>query len=127
MAQGNYKINEEIEVTYQALNSQTGLTITMEIFDATHEKDTPNFPDVVMTEIGATGRYYGVFTPDVEGRWTIEIVDENGTGKVVKQFAVAGHDIDSVGDAVANIPTKVELSAVETNIINTVTNPPMVG
>ena len=117
MAQGEYKVDQEIEVTYQALNSQTGIVITMEIYDEAHAKDAVNFPDVVMTEIEASGRYFGKFTPDAEGRWTIIISDENAAGKVVKQYAVVGHDIDSIGDTVKGIPA----------LLNFAANPPMVG
>lgn len=137
MAQGSEKVGVAIEVTYQALNSQTGLVVTMEIYDETHVKDGVNFADVVMTEIVASGRYYGVFTPDVEGIWNVVMSSAGGVGKVVKQFAVAGHDVDSVGDAVGALndvstaqvntevdtaladydgPTKAELDTHEGNI-----------
>ena len=137
MAQGEHKVGVAIEVTYQALNSQTGLVVTMEIYDETHVKDAVNFADVVMTEMAVSGRYYGAFTPDVEGLWNIVMSDAAGKGKVVKQYAVAGHDVDSVGDAVGALndvstaqvntevdtaltdydaPTKAELDTHETNI-----------
>lgn len=137
MAQGEFKVGQVIEVSYQALNSQSSLTVTMEIYDETHAKDGVNFPDVTMTEFESSGRYYGSFTPDVEGIWNVAISDAAGRGKVIKQFAVAGHDIDAIGDAVATLndvstvevnaevdtaladydgPTKAELDASESNI-----------
>ena len=104
MAQGEYRINEAIEVTYQAKKSTSGLTdVIMEIYDETHAKDIVNFPDVTMVEIGSTGRYYGSFTPDAEGIWNVMIDSASKSGEVVKQFAVVGHNIDSLGDAIDSI------------------------
>ena len=103
------KINKVIEVSYQAAGAATGLSdVTMQIYDETHALDGVNFPDVVMTEIGSTGRYYGSFTPDAEGDWTVMIDSSTKPGKVVRHFAVVGHDVDSVGDAVAVTDGKVD-------------------
>lgn len=102
--QGQFKLNEIIEVTYQAAKITSGLTdVTMIIYDETHALDGTNFPDVVMTEIGTTGRYYGSFTPDTEGIWTILIDSVTKKGPVVKQYAIVGHNIDTIGDAVEAI------------------------
>ncbi len=101
MAQGEYKVNEAIEVTYQAAGAQSGLTdVIMKIYDETHSLDGVNFPDVTMTEIGSSGRYYGSFTPDAEGQWTILIDSATIPGKVVRKYDVVAHNIDSIGDAV---------------------------
>jgi len=111
MAQGEYKVGEIIEVTYQATGSQTGLEdVTMEIYDETGVKDVPNFPDVIMTEIVATGRYKGSFTTDAEGKWRVMIDSATKPGKVVKDFDIVAHNIDAIGDAVAALN---DLSAVE--------------
>lgn len=108
MAQGEYKVGEVIEVTYQATKSQSGLTdVTMEIYDETGAKDIGNFPDVVLTEIISTGRYKGSFTPDVEGKWRIMINSTSKSGKMVRDFDVIGHNIDAVGDAVATVDTNM--------------------
>ena len=56
MAQGIYKINESVEVTYQARNVSTGRTINMDIYDEAHALDAGK--STTMTEIGTTGRYY---------------------------------------------------------------------
>lgn len=134
----SYKINKQIEVTYQAAGATSGLLdVTMVIYDETHALDGVNFPDVTMTEIGSTGRYYGVFTPDAEGEWNVLINSATKPGKVIKQFTVVTHDVDSVGDAVDglndiseaqvntqvdtaladyDVPTKTELDAAEGNI-----------
>lgn len=133
--QGIYKSGEVIDVTYQATKTTTGLIdVTMEIYDESRAKDGVNFPDVTMTEIGSTGRYYGSFTPDAEGVWTVMIDSASKSGKVVKTFLVVGHNIDSIGDAIAALnnlssadvnaevdaaladydgPTKAELDAAE--------------
>lgn len=103
------KVNKAIEVTYQAAGATTGLSdVVMSIYDETHALDGVNFPDVTLTEIGATGRYYGSFTPDAEGEWTVMIDSATKPGKVVRHFSVVGHDIDSVGDAVAVTDGKVD-------------------
>lgn len=102
MAQGQYKVNEIIEVTYQATGATSGLTdIKMEIYDETGAKDVNTFPDVIMAEIGVTGRYKGSFTPDVKGKWRIMINSVAKKGKMVRDFDIIDHNIDSIGDAVA--------------------------
>lgn len=101
MSQGEYKVNEIIEVTYQASGSTSGLTdVTMEIYDETRAKDGVNFPDVTMTEIGSTGRYYGTFTPDAVGKWRIMVDSATKPGRLVKDYDVVAHNIDSIGSAV---------------------------
>ena len=136
MARKDYKVSEEIKVTYQAPGAATGLTVTMEIYDETGAKDGVNFPDVTMTEIGSSGRYQASFTPDALGEWVIQISDTNG-GKVVKQYSVGGYNLDGIGTAVDGLndvstaevntevdtalsdydgPTKAELDSAESNI-----------
>ena len=113
MSQGIFKTEEVIDVTYQATKATTGLVdVTMEIYDETRAKDGVNFPDVTMTEIGATGRYYGSFTPDAEGVWTVMIDSSTKSGKVVKVYLVVAHNIDSIGDAIAALNN---LSAADVN------------
>lgn len=138
---GIYKVNESIDVTYQAAKETTGLTdVTMQIYDETRSLDGVNFPDVTMTEISSTGRYYGSFTPDAEGVWTVMIDSVTKKGPVVKTFFVVAHNIDSIGDAIAALnnlsaadvntevdtaladydaPTKAELDTTESNIRGT--------
>jgi uncharacterized protein YoxC len=108
MATGNYKNGVAIIVTYQAVNSATGKTVTMDVYDESHAKDVPK-SIAAMTEIGTTGRYYATFTPDAEGEWIVMMKNTtDSNGEVVKAFAVAGHNIDSIGDAVASVETKVD-------------------
>lgn len=112
MAQGEYKVNEIIEVTYQAAGATSGLTdVTMEIYDETGAKDIPNFPDVVMTEIVSTGRYKGSFTPDMEGKWRVMINSSSKKGVMVEDYDVVGHNIDAVGDAVTVVNTNMAKDA----------------
>jgi len=112
--QGLFKNDEVIDVTYQATKITTGLLdVTMKIYDESRALDAINFPDVVMTEIGTTGRYYGAFTPDVEGVWTVLINSATKPGEVVKTFMVTAHNIDSVGDAVAALNN---LSTAQVNV-----------
>jgi len=102
MSQGIYKTGEAIDVTYQATKATSGLIdVTMEIYDETRALDGVNFPDITMTEIGSTGRYYGSFTPDAEGVWSVMLDSATKSGKVVKTFLVVAHNIDSIGDAIA--------------------------
>lgn len=109
MAQGEYKINEVIEITYQASNATSGLTdVTMEVYDELGAKDVVNFPDVTMTEIGATGRYKGSFTPDVAGKWRVMINSITKKGQMVKDYDVVSHNIDEVGGTVATLETDIK-------------------
>ena len=102
------KVNKAIEVTYQAAGVTTGLEdVTMVIYDETHSLDAVNFADVVLTEIGATGRYYGSFTPDAEGKWTIMIDSITAPGKIVKKYDVGASDIDSVSENVTTVDGKI--------------------
>ena len=129
MATGIYKNGVAIIVTYQAVAVGTGKTITMSVYDEAHALDAGQ--SGAMAEIGATGRYWKAFTPDAEGEWIIHMTNTtDGGGDTVKSYAVAGHDLDSVGDAVAALenlsaanvatelgtydaPTKAELDASE--------------
>ena len=109
MGQGTYKVGEAIEVTYQAKGATSGLAdVILEIYDEAGAKDIPTFPDVTMTEIGSTGRYYGMFTPDAVGVWKVLIDSVTASGKMVKQFEVVSHNIDSIGDAVDSVRSTVE-------------------
>lgn len=101
MAQGEFKVGEIIEVTYQASGATSGLTdVTMRIYDETGTQDLINFPDVIMVEIASTGRYKGSFTPDVEGKWRIMVDSTTKKGDAARDYDVVGHNIDSIGDAV---------------------------
>jgi len=108
MAAGTYKSGVAIIVVYQAVACATGKTVTMDVYDEAHAKDEAKCV-AAMTEVAATGRYYATFTPDAEGEWiTVMKNTTDSNGEVVKAFAVAGHDLDSVGDTVAAIDTLIK-------------------
>lgn len=110
MAAGIYKNGVAIIVTYQAVNLATGKTITMSVYDEAHALDEAK--SGVMAEIASTGRYWKTFTPDAEGEWIVTIVNTtDGGGNVIKSYAVAGHDMDSVGDAVAAIKAVTDVES----------------
>jgi len=102
------KVNKAIEVIYQAAGAVTGLVdVKMDVYDETHALDAAKGV-AALTEIGTTGRYYGVFTPDVEGEWQVHIDSIVAPGKSVKHYTVVAHDVDSVGDDVAAVDGKVD-------------------
>lgn len=140
-----YKVGNEISVVYQAAGAATGQTIAMDVYDEA-QVYVSGSSVAAMTEIGSTGRYRASFTPDAEGDWILQMYDSvNNTGKVVKQYEVIGHDVDSVGDEVAlvkaatdNLPAdpadqsavEAAITASETTIVGEIDDlesPAMVG
>ncbi len=103
MADGKHKNGVAITVIYQAVNEATGKTIKMDVYDEAHAEDVGKAV-AAMTEFAATGRYYGVFTPDAEGDWTVVMKNTtDSNGAIVKFYPVGGHNIDSIGDDIANL------------------------
>lgn len=100
MPQGIDKVGEILEVTYQAVGAEPGLTdVTMEILDETGAKDPTDFPDVTMTEIAdAPGSYKGEFIPDAQGKWRVRMDSATKPGKMIKDFNVVGHNPHSIGE-----------------------------
>lgn len=138
MAQGLYKIDEVIEVTYQASGGASGLSdVTMEIYDESGAKDIINFPDVTMAEIASSGEYSGSFTPDAVGTWRVVISSATSPGKVPRQFDVIDHNIDSIGGAVGglnnissaevNAEVDAALSDYDVAKVSDITTPPMIA
>lgn len=117
MSDKTFKVGEEISVVYQAPGSTSDEIVNMEIYDETGVKDSVNFPDVVLVEVGITGKYRGSFTPDAEGNWEIHISLSTGAGKIVKQYSVGGYNLAGIGDLVSEINAKVD----------GIYNPPMLG
>ena len=116
MSEPVYKVNKEIKVYYQAAGAATGQTIQMDVYDELQAKSnlttdiTPGQSIASMTEVGATGRYRGTFTPDVEGDWSVQVFDSvNVTGKIVKHYEIGGHDVDDIGDVTGLIKTQTDL------------------
>ncbi len=104
MAAGTYKIGVPIVVTYQASKADTGKTIQMDVYD---DAQSLTLQSGIMIEIGSTGRYCKSFTPDVEGEWIV-MMSDSGKGEVAKAFAICGQDLDTVGDNVDAIKTKID-------------------
>jgi len=111
MAQGIYKSGEQINLVYQAINCLSGAIPVGTVFDeggvVDAAKSTSLTSQLLLGEKTgvAGGRYHGHFIPDAEGRWTIVIQDKNGDGEVSKVYSVVGHNVDSIGDAVAALDT----------------------
>lgn len=108
MAAGNYKSGVAIIVVYQAIACETGLVdVQMNVYDQAHALDAGK--SGVMAEIEVdTGRYWKTFTPGAEGEWTVTCAKADASGAVVKSFAVCGHDVDSIGDALATTDGKID-------------------
>jgi len=98
------KVNSPVEITYKAKGDTSGLTdVTMVIYDEGHTLDGVNFPDVIMTELGSTGVYYGSFTPDAVGVWTVVIDSVTKSAPLTQNVAVTNNDLDSLGTAIGDI------------------------
>lgn len=85
----SYIVNQPIRIEYQPAGGTAGLTVGVEIFDETGEKDTHDFPDALLTEIVLveSSMYRGEFTPDEIGTWTVHIAD-SASGTAIKQYVV---------------------------------------
>ena len=102
------KLGSPVDITYRAAKHITGLVdVTAEIYDETRAKDVVNFPDIVLTEIGATGVYYGSFTPDATGIWSVMVDSATKAGPQEFTIAVGNYDLDSLGTALDDVQTKV--------------------
>lgn len=116
MAEKIFKVNEPIEIVYQAPNAESGLVnVRADIYDENHALFSVDNP---LTEVGNSGSYHGEFTPDVQGEWEAVIykfIDSSTRdGQVVKRYSVGAHNVHSIGQDVTvvdgkanNIQTKV--------------------
>ncbi len=125
MSQKNYKVNEAIEIVYQTTNGATGKTVNMEVYDEGHV--LVGGGPIVLTELGVTGRYYGPFTPDAVGEWSVQVQESDGSGKATRAFSVGAYDLDDVGgqaDAVKADTASIisDVAAVDTLIDGVVTD-----
>lgn len=113
MAQGQYKDGVQINLVYQAAGLLANAIPVGTVYDqgsAVHSAETTALTSALLAgELTdpADGRYLGHFTPNAEGMWTVVIKDKNGAGEVTKMYDVAGHDLDSVGDAIATLDTNI--------------------
>jgi len=137
--QGTYKVGEPIKITYQASGATTGLVdVTTQILDETESLDAVDFPDVVLTEnAGIPGEYVGSFTPDVVGTWRTVTDSVTKPGRIVKQYGVVSHNVDSIGESVGNLNdvSSVEVKAEADQALtdygvaktSDIVSPPMLG
>lgn len=125
MAEKIYKVDEEIEIVYQAPNAESGLNnIVAEIYLPPDNVKDSNFPDETLTEIDNTGEYVGTFTPDIEGEWKVIIHKPGGEGQVVKRYSVGAHNVHSVGEKTNSISSKLDSLDTKVSSLDT---PPMVS
>jgi hypothetical protein len=84
-----YIVNRPIRIEYQPVGGTAGLTVGVEYFDETGEKDLVNYPDALLIEIVVvnSSMYRIEFTPDEVGTWTVHIADSAG-GTAIKQYVV---------------------------------------
>ena len=96
MADKLYKVGEAIDLNYQAPNKQTGQIVIAEIFLPDKTKNLGVFPDVTLAEVGATGTYCSVFTPNAQGTWQVLMHKADGDGQVAKSFSVGAKNIQDI-------------------------------
>jgi hypothetical protein len=114
MAEKLYKVNEVIELGYQAPNKETGLIgIVAEIYLPNKQKNSFH-PDVTLVEVAATGTYRGEFTPDEQGTWQVIMHKADGDSQVTKSYSVGAYNVHSVGEAVDAVDTA--LGGVDTKV-----------
>lgn len=115
MALKNYKVDEAIEVVYQAAGAKTGIVVTMNVYDEAGELDVAQSGE--MAEVGVTGRYKLAFTPDANGNWSVQIADAGG-GKSVAAYSVGNYNVDSVGSTAASIDAKVDTTIADVGTLD---------
>jgi len=117
MAEKNFKIGESIEVTYQAGNGESGLTINMQVVKP-DKTFVPGGP-VVLTEIANSGRYYGSFVPSVEGEWSVQAERADGTGKMTKSFSVGTYHVEDLGNELILVKGKLDDQDTNLGVVHT--------
>jgi len=117
MGKRDIRVNEPIDVLYQAPNKASGETVVGEVYLPSGVKDS-NFPDFTLTERGGSGTYVGEFTPDTVGEWQVIIHLDNGDGQVTKRYSVGEYDVTGVGVAVDALDTKVDVLDIELGVVN---------
>lgn len=104
------RVNEPVELTYTAKKHTTGLVdVTAEILDETRSKDIVNFPDIVLTELtDFPGTYYGSFTPDATGVWTVKVDSVTKKGPVEFTYIVTNANLESIGTTLDAVQAVVD-------------------
>lgn len=81
---------------------------TAQVFD---ETDTPEGVALTLgaglVQVPGTKIVVGSFVPDAEGQWSVNIVDDTGMDRV-KEFIIRGFSIESIGNDVNSIESKVD-------------------
>ena len=108
MGRRDHRVNDSIQVIYQAPNRSSGETVVVEIYLPSGVKDS-SFPDFTLTERGSSGTYVGEFTPDSLGEWQAIIHLDDGSGQVTKRYSVGSYDVTGVGVAVEDVESKVDI------------------
>jgi hypothetical protein len=117
MAEKVYKVNESVELGYQAPGRASGKVVIAEIYLPNKAKDS-NFPDITLVEVGNSGTYRGSFTPDAQGEWQAILHLDDGEGQVVKRFSVGGHNVHSVGEAVGGVHGAIDAVEVKVDAVD---------
>lgn len=109
MAEKNYKLDDPIEIVYQAPNAGSGLDIKADIYKPDKSVFSVDNP---LDEVGNSGTYRASFVPNVVGEWQAIIykfVDsDTRDGQVTKRYSVGAHNVDSVGQVISGIDTVVD-------------------
>ena len=103
------EIGKSVDITYHSQKHTSGLTdVTAQIYDESRALDPVNFPDVVLIEIGTTGIYYGSFTPDAAGIWTVQVDSATKSDPAEFTIQVGNYDLDSLGSTLDSVQTTVD-------------------
>lgn len=109
MAERNLKVNTAHKIQYQAPNKETGLEdVAAKIYLPNGTQDLVNFPNLILTELGATGIYEDSFTPDVVGEWLVICSKGDGDAQLAKRYSIGAYDVSEVGSAVNTVDGKVD-------------------
>lgn len=111
----------------------TGKTVKMEVYDELDALDAGQ--SGAMSQIGASSRYKGTFTPDENGAWRVEFYVEDDTTldrsyEFMRDFSVGDYDNDDIGALSVTIEGKVDNVASDVTDIKASigeVDPPMIG
>ena len=106
MAEKLYKVNEVIELGYQAPGAKSDLTIKADIYNPSKELVSVGVP---LQEVGSSGTYRGSFTPTIGGTWQVimytEVDSYTRDSQVTKSYSVGLYNLEDVGIAVDALQT----------------------
>ena len=106
MAEKLYKVNEAIEIGYQAPGAKSDLIIKADIYNPSKELISLGVP---LQEVGSSGTYRGSFTPTIGGTWQVimytEVDSYTRDSQVTKSYSVGLYNLEDVGLAVNALQT----------------------